>query len=362
MAPSKLFQALQATTTILTFCTTAHTAQPHTQADYQWSPLASLPSGGRQEHAAIILCPDTIGVVGGITPNASEKIPFSSTDLVQLYSIPENTWRNVAPLPQPLNHPNAIGVNGKIYVFGGFDDGDEESNIFHSVADSWVWDSATDHWTALSPLKPKRAQAVLGEYKGRIYMVGGLTDLVVSEAVPLPVTLTHVSVFDIATSSWVTDALPEVAKHLPEPRDHARAEVIDGKMYVIGGVNAKFFNQNSAFILDLENLEAGWQRGAPMPTARSTFGVGVVEGHKIVTIGGEGNVTETAALPTKIYDEVEVYDTRLNSWEQLAPLPKPGRQGPGVGVGGKVYVIGGYDTPPVGPLNRTDVFVLGSDA
>lgn len=339
---------------------TAATADD-TVSEAQWLPLANIPDGGRQEHAAVLLNPDTIGIVGGIIPDASAVLaPFSSTDLVQLYSISDNTWRTVTPLPQPLNHPNAIGHDNKIYVFGGFDDGGEFRQIFHSVSSSWVYDSISDIWTSLQPLSPSRAQAALAVHEDKIYVIGGFTDLVISELVPLPATLTDVNVFDTITSSWITkDVLPPAARHLPSGRDHARAEVVDDKLYVIGGFNRGGFNQtNSVFILDLQDLTAGWREGAPAPTARATFGSGVV-GSRILTIGGEGNPTLKPEILFNVFNEVEVYDTKTDSWEQLGTLPanEKGRQGPGVGVGGKIYVAGGTDTAPVGPLDRLDVYV-----
>lgn len=335
-----------------------------TSGEAQWLPLANIPGGGRQEHAAVVLNSNTIGIVGGITPNASAALsPYASTDLVQLYSTLENTWKTATRLPQPLNHPNAIGFDNRIYVFGGFDDGGDTRKIFHSVNASWVYDSIADTWNSLPPLSPPRAQAALATHEDNIYVVGGFTDLVVSEQLPLPATLTHVSVFDTTTSSWITDDfLPEPARHIPSGADHARAEVVNDKFYVIGGFNHGGFNStNHVFILDLLDLAAGWKEGASMPTPRATFAAGVV-GSKIVTIGGEGNATRAAEIPLRVFNEIEVYDTVTDSWESRGTLPakEKGRQGPGVSVDGKIYIAGGYDTAPVGPLDRLDVYVPGN--
>ncbi|PPJ51451.1 hypothetical protein CBER1_09150 [Cercospora berteroae] len=313
----------------------------------QWLPLANIPGGGRQEHAAVVLNSNTIGIVGGVTLDASAvTAPFASTDLVQLYSISENTWRTATRLPRPLNHPNAIGLDNKIYVFGGFDDGGDTRKILHSVNASWVYDSTSDTWNSLPPPSPSRAQAALAVHGDKIYVIGGFTDLVISEQLPLPATLTHVSVFDTTTSSWITeDFLPELARHIPSGVDHARAEVV---------------NDTLLFILDLLDLAAGWKEGASMPTPRATFGAGVI-GNKIVTIGGEGNATSAAEIPLRLFNEVEVYDTVTDSWVSWGTLPvkEKGRQGPGVSVGGKIYIAGGNDTAPVGPLDRLDVYVPG---
>ena len=131
---------------------------------------------------------------------------------------------------------------------------------------------------------------------------------------------------------------------------------------MIGGFNHGGFNStNHVFILDLLDLAAGWKEGASMPTLRATFAAGVV-GSKIVTIGGEGNATRAAEIPLRVFNEIEVYDTVTDSWESRGTLPakEKGRQGPGVSVDGKIYIAGGYDTAPVGPLDRLDVYVPGN--
>lgn len=132
---------------------------------------------------------------------------------------------------------------------------------------------------------------------------------------------------------------------------------MEGKIYAIGGFNFGGFNQtDSVFIRDLDSLEAGWETGAAgMPTPRATYASGVV-GKKIFTIGGEGNSTAQNVVLIKVFDEVEVYDVDSATWTQLSPLSSP-RQGPGVGVGGKIFISGGMETAPVGPLSRFDVFV-----
>lgn len=357
MTLKELFSTALLFSTIFCPSYSSPTIRP-SSADYQLFSLTGFPGGGRQEHAAVYLPPDTIAIVGGVTPNDSAKVvPFSSSDLVQLYSITDDTWRTVAPLPKPLNHPNVAAADGKIYVFGGMDDGGDERERLRAVSDSWVYDPATDTWSSIPPLEVARAQAALAACGGKIFIAGGFKELVLAEQVPLPPTLDHVSVFDTDTLTWVTESLPEKARTLPEPRDHARAAIVEEKMYVIGGFNFGGFNQtDTVFILDLQNLEAGWETGpARMPTPRATFASGVV-GKKIFTIGGEGNSTAQSMIPIKLFDEVEVYDVVSDTWTQLSPLSTP-RQGPGVGVDGKVYIPGGTETAPVGPLSRLDVFI-----
>ncbi|KAH7398280.1 kelch repeat-containing protein [Pyrenochaeta sp. MPI-SDFR-AT-0127] len=323
-------------------------------------PLAGLPKGARQEHATVYMAPDTIAVVGGIAPNASAPVaPFSSTDHVELYSITKNTWRSAAPLPRPLNHPNTASVNGQIYVFGGMDDGGEARERFRTVPESWVYNPRKNAWSPISPFPNPRGAAALAVHKGKVYIVGGYTELILASQIPLPEAISDlVSVYDTQTSTWVTDSLPAAAKHIPGTRDHARAEVVNGKLFVIGGFAYGGYNQSdTVFILDLQNLEAGWETSsARMPTPRASFASGVF-GKKIYTIGGEGNATADAWIPLRVFNDVEVYDVEDNSWSKRGPISYS-RQGQGVGVGRKLYIPAGADRQPVGPVGRFDAYVV----
>ena len=196
-------------------------------------------------------------------------------------------------------------------------------------------------------------------YEEKIYLVGGYTKLYLPSQVPLLDAISdEVSVYDTKTQAWITESLPEKAKHIPGPRDHARSAVVDDKLYVIGGFSYGGYNQSdTVFILDLKSPEAGWVTSpARMPTPRASFGI-AVQGNLIYTIGGEGNATADAFVPLRVFDDVEVYDTVADAWTQLEPISYE-RQGPGVGVGGKMYLPGGADRQPVGPIARFDEYIM----
>ncbi|KAF2415486.1 galactose oxidase [Tothia fuscella] len=325
----------------------------------QLLPLPQIPNGPRQEHAVVYMAPDTIAVLGGVIPNASAPVvPFSTTTEVLFYSIRKATWRSVAPLPVPLHHPNVAVVGENIYVFGGLDDGGKARDVFRATGESWVYETSTNSWSSIPSLPHARAYSAIGVDQKVIYLAGGFTELIAASQQPLPATLDLVSVFDTKTLKWVTNSVPVKARTLPEGRDHARAEIIDGKMYVIGGFNFGGFNQtDTVFILDLNNLDAGWKTSpAKMPTPRASFAIGVL-GKEIFTVGGEGNETAAAVFPIRVFDSVEVYNVEADAWKQLSPISYP-RQGPGVAVNGKLYMPGGADREPVGPISRFDAYVL----
>ncbi len=57
---------------------------------------------------------DTIYVIGGFDTSGQH------TDIVEAYSVKDNTWSQVHPLPHALHHTAASSFNGKIYVVGGY--------------------------------------------------------------------------------------------------------------------------------------------------------------------------------------------------------------------------------------------------
>ncbi|HET7250512.1 MAG TPA: kelch repeat-containing protein [Gemmatimonadales bacterium] len=77
-----------------------------------------------------------------------------------------------------------------------------------------------------------------------------------------------------------------------------------------------------------------WTAQAPMPTPRSLFGVGVVNG-RVYAVGGR------ALADNSLVEALEVYDPVTDTWSTLAPLPTP-RTGLAVGVAnGILYAVGG---------------------
>jgi N-acetylneuraminic acid mutarotase len=191
---------------------------------------------------------------------------------------------------------------------------------FIAIGDAWAWKPGVDAgWSprAAMPVGTERGAAVTGVIDGRIYVVGGLR---------VGTTVATLSAYSIAEDRWDTTLPP-----LPEGRDHACGGAVGGKLYVIGGR----FAGNSPFVFEYTPGGA-WVRKAAMPTARSGTACGV-DGDRIAVAGGELN-SNTA---TSVFSEVEVYTVSRDSWESLDPMPTP-RHGMGAAVvDGVLYVPGG---------------------
>jgi N-acetylneuraminic acid mutarotase len=128
-----------------------------------------------------------------------------------------------------------------------------------------------------------------------------------------------------AEDSWVSMA------QMPTARAQIGAAVVDGKIYVIGGVSGA----NEVY----DPAAGTWETKTPMPHPRTSFGIAVCDG-KIYVIGGYANTT-TGGVPD-MSGLVEAYDPAADSWETRASMLTPRGQLTASAVNGKIYTMGGF--------------------
>ncbi|KAK4465998.1 hypothetical protein QBC42DRAFT_293830 [Cladorrhinum samala] len=282
-------------------------ASPPHHPPQKWQSLPSIPLNPRQEHVTLALSQKTIAVLGGIIPassNSTGEVPFLTTPLLQLYSIPDRTWlATPSPAPVALNHPNGAVHNSKIYVLGGLSEIDS-TVTWRASPSSFVYSPKSNTWSSLPPIPAShvpRGSAAMGvSSSGVIYLAGGMTALPLTPD-GIQQSISDVAAFDTKTNEWI--ALHPAARNLPAPRDHAGAAVINNKFYVVGGRDKGQLNvRDTVFVLDLDKPEEGWKtKRSRMPTPRGGIAAAAV-GDKIYTFGGEGDVTKDSG----VFDQVEV--------------------------------------------------------
>jgi N-acetylneuraminic acid mutarotase len=318
-----------------------------------WISLAPIANSARQEHATVSVSPTTLYILGGILPFLPNQATDPTTAIMQSYFIPNDTWRSVASLPMPLNHINAAATthDGKIYLLGAL--APSPDGVWRAVANCWVYDPQQDTWEALAPMPVDQARgsAAVGVSGNMVYLAGGLRSLNPVQG-GLQETVDMVTAYDTVERQWTV--LPPAADHLPAPRDHAGAAVVEDTFYVLGGREQGQANvRDTVFALDLWDLRRGWRTSAfKMPTPRGGIAAGVVGG-KVYTFGGEGNPEPGSQ---GMFNQTEVYDTVRDSWERLAPMRVPKHGTSAVGLGGKIFIPGGGVAEGGAPVDTFDVF------
>ena len=137
-------------------------------------------------------------------------------------------------------------------------------------------------------------------------------------------------------------ALPE----LPRTVAYPAFAVVDSRLYVLGGQEKPDSTtcMNNCFVLDLNDLNAGWKELAPMPGGRMLAAAGVLDG-LIYVMGGCSLAPDEQGNARRTYlKEVLCYDPVSNTWAKVAsemPETNVGMANPLPVLGNKLYVVGG---------------------
>jgi N-acetylneuraminic acid mutarotase len=286
-------------------------------------------------------------------------------------------WQPRAAVPAAIQETAAVALDGQVFVLGGFEGlvvtdkaqiydvagdswslaptlpgavhhanaalvggtifvvGDLRTFNFTPTGDVWSFDPAVDaDWVPRPTMPRPRGASVTGVIDGLVYVAGGLAN----GAVDL------VDSYDPATETW-TPLAP-----LPAPRDHACGGVIDGILYVAGGrTGSPDGPQPTLYAYDPGTNE--WTGRAPMPTGRGGTACGVID-DKLIVVGGEGNDAD----PSGVFPQTESYDPATDTWTPLEPMLHP-RHGMQAAVwNGQLFVPGGADVQAFGAVATHDVF------
>ncbi|MDR4489945.1 MAG: kelch repeat-containing protein [Candidatus Nitrosocosmicus sp.] len=132
----------------------------------------------------------------------------------------------------------------------------------------------------------------------------------------------------VNNSTW------EFGKEMPTNRTEITTDVVNDKIFVIGGADYRNGGQlNLVEIYDPQNNN--WTKGNPLPYSLD-HAPSVVFKNKIYVIGGfqEDKITT---------DKVLIYDSVTNQWTEGNPLPEPRAASVAEVVNGTIYIISGLN-------------------
>jgi N-acetylneuraminic acid mutarotase len=228
-------------------------------------------------------------------------------------------------------------INDKVYVMGGASY-DNSQIVFHNTVD--VFTISTNTWTNIqtSGYFQKRAGATAQVIGGKIYVMGGSDGFSFSNAL---------EVFDPSTHTWSTPATTGRFT----ARNGLGSALIDGRIYAIGGANKGSWSVVEVLdptVIDPTSLYGTWTSGSSDGfTKRASFTASAVNG-KIYVVGGYDSMA--------IVNTMEVYDPQTDSWSTPATTGTytPRTNATANVVNGKIYLIGGYNTSDL--VTEIDVF------
>lgn len=190
--------------------------------------------------------------------------------------------------------------------------------------------SQMPYWTKATPATVARQELYPEVLNGKIYVVGGILN-------PATKFSAHFESYDPVKDTWT------VLRPLPEARHHIALSAVNGLLYGVGGFTGGFPDWRAQPTMFIYNpVSNTWTRGTDLPVARAE-GISAVVDNKIYLIGGRVRATENARIFNDHIDSVrnEVFDPTTRRWSVLANAPTPRNSAASAVIDGKIYVVGG---------------------
>jgi len=248
----------------------------------------------------------------------------------------EDIWASMEPIPTIRRDLGVAVVNGKIYAIGGRNDGGYLST-------NEEYDPATNTWTTKTPMPTPRSDFGIAVFQNRIYCMGGIIDFDWSGHGE-GILCAFNEVYDSLTDSW------ENKTAMPTKRQLPKANVVNGKIYLIGGFQYQDWSYPHYGTIELNVNEVydpetdSWTTKTPIPT--TSYGpASATINNKIYVISGFHS------------DLNQIYDPESDTWSQGASIPTVvALAGTGATSGAmapkRIYVIGGYPSYDEVALNQ----------
>jgi N-acetylneuraminic acid mutarotase len=271
---------------------------------------------------------DNIYVIGGLDK------PGNVLDTVEVYNIKNDSWKKIAPLPQPLHHSAASSFNGKIYVIGG------SSSGFNWIPTNklFIYDHIEDKWIEGKSMPTARGAMTANFVNGILYVIGGYGS---SQIVDVNES------YDPLSNEWISK------KPIPTPRHHAASAVVDNQLFVIGGTRVGLYPIVNTDITErYDPKEDKWITLEPIPSKRSGSSAVSINNTKTIYVFDGVDFSTT-------YNNNEKYDVKSNKWESQKPLPISPYLLAAISVNNdKIYVIEGKPSSGLTVTNVNGFFKL----
>lgn len=245
---------------------------------------------------------------------------------------PLGTWRTDLPnAPEAVLDAGSASVDGKLYAIGG-------KTATEHLSSTYVYDpgdplvATDDIWTTGPDLPGVGVEnPAVVEANGLLYVFGGST-------APFSGAVSNAAVFDPIAGNW--SALPS----MPTARGGASAEVLGGKIYVLGGMDDTGASLDTVEIFD--PLTGTWSNGPELQTRRDNLGTAIANG-QLFAFGGRTRNADGSVVNDTL-NSLEIYDPIADSWTFGAAMPT-GRRAFSVGeISGRIQAIGGERLPAGG--------------
>ena len=213
----------------------------------------------------------------------------------------------LASMPTPRTHLAKAVIEGAVFAIGGLGRGGTR------LATVERFDLISRSWKQAIDLPLPLDHAMAGAVEGEVIVVGGVYAQGSSRGFRL----------DSAGGPW-----REISP-MPVARAAGAATVLDGLLYVVGGVGSDTHHDGSTRVFTYDPTADRWSETAPMSTPRQHLAVVTYQG-RVCAVGGRGPGASSG----------ECYDPSADRWERLPDLAAPEEDFDAVVVEGKIWTFG----------------------
>ncbi|KAH6625549.1 hypothetical protein C7974DRAFT_396270 [Boeremia exigua] len=208
-----------------------------------WSELPNLPVGEERGSAAVGVWGTKIILAGGMRAlELSGNRTQSSVSVVSIFDTKKRTWLDLPVtakyIPEGRDHAGAAVVDGKMYVLGGRDRG--QQNVKNTVFILDLTDLETGWITADSRMPTPRGGVAAGVVGSKVFVMGGEGNTNAETGV-----FNQVEVYDTKRGCWERAGIMPIARH------GTYAVGVGKRVYVPGGG----LRQSGAPVADFDVFE-----------------------------------------------------------------------------------------------------------
>ena len=211
-----------------------------------------------------------------------------------LSELNNNRWSILQDLPVPTSYAASTTYDSKIYLIGGFADGNISAKVRRYDSQTEQWEDLTDKPTAVSNVNA----VVLGE---KVYVPGGITVGGKTTSV--------LEVYDPRNDTWT------IKNSLPSPLSDYALEVFEGKLYLFGGRDQNTFSEK---VYSYEPILDKWTEETSISHERAYFD-SAQWGGKIYLVGGFDGMDNLSLTESYVPSRIGPGE---NPVEQEPPLPE----------------------------------------
>jgi N-acetylneuraminic acid mutarotase len=292
--------------------------------DMSHARIASFAISRRLAWAVVVAAVLLLGVLGGTkgTGRAAGSSPPTK------YKFTSSTRP-----PYATDEAESAVVGSVLYLFGGFNL-NNRVYLYQPTARSFAYDSTTTKWRTIAPLPQALSHAGITTDGVRYIYFGGGYYSPTNTTADAFTGLDQVWRYDTVSNTYLQLA------SLPAPRGAGGMALVGSALYYFGGTNSgRTQDFGDAWALDISNPFATWAPIASMPNPRNHMGWSVING-QVYVVGGMHLTVASSAQ-----GDLDRYDPPTDTWTVLAPLAYPRdhvMDSTFTDIYGRLVVVGGW--------------------